>query len=212
MSRIEKKDILELEKRRKIYNYILTNPGLHVRELSRKLKIPKTTLKYHLRYLEIKQLLNSETKGKCVRYFAKFEIGSYDKRILSIIRQKIPRWIIFISFLYDEVYINEISYALEIPLTTVFFHLKKLKGLNIIKSQKKNKRAVYSLQNRSYIYDIIIRYKESLADDPIFSAFLLYIKTDFPEDKAIKNNHIKDQYLDKTIEDIFKMLQIPFCA
>ena len=45
--------ILELEKRRKIYNYILTNPGLHFNEIVRGLQIPKTTLEYHLNYLNL---------------------------------------------------------------------------------------------------------------------------------------------------------------
>jgi len=212
MPRIDKKDILDLENRRSIYNFILKNPGLHIRELSRRLEIPKTTLKYHLKYLEVKNLVNYETKGKCTRYFAKFEIGTIDKKVLGVIRQEIPRRIIFLTFIFDEVFIDEISEGLEIPITTISFHLKKLKDMNVLITEKKNKRVAYSLQNRNYIYDLFIRYKDSLFDDPIFSAFLVYIKDEMPENDPIENKHYKEQYYDDLEDIIFDIFQIPFRA
>ena len=52
-----KEEILKLESRKLIYNYILEHPGLHFRELSRELKIPKSTLEYHLSYLKKLELI-----------------------------------------------------------------------------------------------------------------------------------------------------------
>jgi predicted transcriptional regulator len=45
-----KEKVLENEHRREIYNFVKENPGLHMRELQRKLEIPLSTLEYHLDY------------------------------------------------------------------------------------------------------------------------------------------------------------------
>jgi len=49
---ISKKNILKLEIRRKIYDFVDKNPGLHVREISRRMDIPINTLIYHIKYLK----------------------------------------------------------------------------------------------------------------------------------------------------------------
>ena len=65
-------------------------PGLHFREISRILNIPKTTLDYHLRILEKKELIISECNGRYVRYFVKNNVSEQDKKILGILRIGIP--------------------------------------------------------------------------------------------------------------------------
>lgn len=52
MARKYSNKILKSETRKQIYNFILKYRGLRLREVSRKLKIPMSTLNYHLRYLE----------------------------------------------------------------------------------------------------------------------------------------------------------------
>jgi len=48
---ISNKNILEHDIRQKIYRFILENSGLHLREISRRMAIPKSTLRHHLKYL-----------------------------------------------------------------------------------------------------------------------------------------------------------------
>ena len=60
-------NILELETRRKIYDFIQKFPGLHVREISRRLEIPFSTLQYHLRFLEKRELVKAKDDGKYIR-------------------------------------------------------------------------------------------------------------------------------------------------
>ena len=49
---MKKDGIIKLKTRKLIYNYISNHPGLYFRELSRELKIPKSTLDYHLTFLK----------------------------------------------------------------------------------------------------------------------------------------------------------------
>ena len=53
--------IIEIEIRKNqqfnFYNFIKNNPGLHFRELQRRLKFPLTSLEYHLSYMVRKKIL-----------------------------------------------------------------------------------------------------------------------------------------------------------
>ncbi|MGE5574655.1 MAG: winged helix-turn-helix transcriptional regulator, partial [Ignavibacteria bacterium] len=66
-----KDEILENENRRKIYDIIEQNPGIHLRELQRVLDTPLTTLEYHISYLVRRKIIHSETDLHFKRYYAK---------------------------------------------------------------------------------------------------------------------------------------------
>ena len=57
---MEKNKILELPQRRIIFNYISEHPGLHLRELSRRIDIPYSSIRYHLYYQEKRSRINCE--------------------------------------------------------------------------------------------------------------------------------------------------------
>ena len=54
---------LELESRRKIYEAIEKVPGIHFRELNRRLGIPLGVIEYHLKYLEQHELIVAKHVG-----------------------------------------------------------------------------------------------------------------------------------------------------
>jgi len=125
-------DLLKLKIRNIIYRFILENPGLHFRELVRKLNIPKTTLSYHLRYLEKNELLVTKKEGRYVRYFISKNIDNKEKIILNIIRQETTRNILLYIVVMVCASQNEIAKELAIYPTTVKFHLKKLLKSDLI--------------------------------------------------------------------------------
>ena len=87
-------DIFKIETRQEIYNFISNHPGLHLREISRKLNIPVSTLAYHLRYLKKKELIVVKNNQRYARYFVKERISMRDKEIFDLLRQDVPRRII----------------------------------------------------------------------------------------------------------------------
>lgn len=54
---LDEEKVLLNDTRREIYNYILDNPGCHLRELSKNLNKPVSTLTWHLRILEKANLI-----------------------------------------------------------------------------------------------------------------------------------------------------------
>jgi DNA-binding transcriptional ArsR family regulator len=90
MGLMKKRGIIKLKTRKLIFNYILKHPGLHFRELSRELKIAKSTLDYHLTFLKKLELIKVKSNGRYNRYYALNKVDRRDKELLNVLRQDIP--------------------------------------------------------------------------------------------------------------------------
>lgn len=202
ISRSRGKDILELETRRIIYNYILKHPGLHLRALVRELRSPKTTMNYHLNYLEKHEMVVGKTEKGYRRYYISQKVGVIEKEIINIIRQYLPRKIILFLYLYPEKSRKKISMDLEKPITTISFHLKKLIDKEIIEKIKNGREYVYRLKNQKEIYKLLIRYEDTLSKDITLADLISWIRDFYPDDGLPKRNP-----KDKTAtEDIMELL------
>jgi DNA-binding Lrp family transcriptional regulator len=159
--------ILELEKRRQIYNFILKNPGLHMKKLSIELDIPKSTMEYHLNYLKKSGLIAATPKGNCTRYYVSNKYGAKEKQILNILREDVPRKILLLILLYPQYFSQKrLSEYLKVHPPAISYHINKFIELGVIdRFQMPNKgitfnnikkpRNVYSkrFQNMFYLPD-----------------------------------------------------------
>src|SRR3970040_1079855 len=73
---------LELESRRRIYEFLLANPGVHLRRIGQNLGMSTGMLSYHLGILERRGLLKSEELGHRKRYFIARAFADGQPRIL----------------------------------------------------------------------------------------------------------------------------------
>jgi predicted transcriptional regulator len=105
-------DLLKIKMRSIIYRFILENPGLHFRELGRRLNIPKSTLSYHLQYLEAQELLIVKKGDRYTRYFISKDISEREKKILNIIRMETARNVLL--YMWGMVIASEIEIAEEL--------------------------------------------------------------------------------------------------
>ena len=87
---IARENILQLETRREIYNFILKYPGLHLRELTRRTNISIGGLRYHLDFLKKQEIVTTKSDKRYTRYYASKNVGKDDKKILNLLQQKIP--------------------------------------------------------------------------------------------------------------------------
>jgi len=124
--------IFNIETRRNIYIHIKKNPGLYQRELSRTLKLPYTTLMYHLRHLLKRDLLSEKKNNGYSRYYLRNSIGLKEKKVVDLFRQKIPKsMIIFMMYAYVSTE-KDLSENLDRHPATIKYHLEKLLELDII--------------------------------------------------------------------------------
>lgn len=201
MGRTKKKDFLELEARRIIYNYVLKNPGFHLRKLSRDLGVPKTTLKYHLDFLIKQDMIIVRTEKRYLRYYVAQTVGNLDKETLGLVRQNIPRKIVLFLFLYPGNSRLVLSNDLGKSPTTISYHLQKLLKKEVIISYSSGREKVYKLKDQKEMYKFLISYEESLSKDVAFSHLLNWVRYAIPD--GVPRRKPGDR---KDVDDIEKAL------
>jgi predicted transcriptional regulator len=142
---MEKNELLELETRRRIYNSILKCPGVHISDLSRKLDMPRSTLVYHLKYLEKHGFLEEKKYNNYMRYYAVNKIDRCYKEILNLFGQEATRKVIIYLAQNKFSSVDEISKHIHKHPKTVFYHLKKLRNAGIVECHKINREKRYVL-------------------------------------------------------------------
>jgi len=225
--------ILIVKTRKTIYLHIKNNPGLHKRELSRILKIPYSTLTYHLRYLTKQGLVSKKKNNGYSRYYVKDYLGSKEKKVLDCFRQKVTKNILLFLMYHFVSTEKELSKHIEKHPTTIKHHLKKLldldiieyapvengeidnklpfKGPAIMRRPIKNEK-MYRVKDRILVEGIMTILIDTLLKDKDFRAFY-----DTCED--IKSSHgipKKQKTFDKAVDDaldgFLKIFPIPWCA
>ena len=97
---------LDLKNRRQIFSFIRKYPGIYLRKLSRKLNIPKTTLIYHLDYLEKRGYTEKKNEGKYTRYYITQNVGTIEKNYYIFLDKRLLE-ILFCYFSYKIVPLKE---------------------------------------------------------------------------------------------------------
>jgi len=239
---ISKQSLLALKTRRHIYNFIYRNPGLHLREISRRIKIPKTTLIYHLKYLKKQDLIKEKSEGGYKRIYIKQEIGTQDKQILNLLRQEIP-FKIFLYMIFSVSWSQiELSKELELHPATVSYHLKKMIEMGLIEEAPGRNGFVYPYKNpRVYMerkpvgreifyrrknqeiinetYRILITHKHSLSDEKLIDSYIDYLNEIQEFKRKDKRDPIAplkiksiDAYINSLLDFILELLKPPFAA
>jgi len=183
---MEKNTALKLKRRRDIYEYISQNSGIHLQELSRKMNIPITSLRYHLHYLEKKDVLLVKKDGRYHRYYISLDIGEKEKKILNCFKNRTVLHIILYFFIATQCSQRDLSRFLEKHPTTINFHIKNMIHADIleqipikngvikkeaqpslIKRPQVSSEKIYVLKEPWMMYDLLIKHKEHLADKNI---------------------------------------------
>jgi DNA-binding transcriptional ArsR family regulator len=186
---------LEFKRRRELYEFIAHNSGLHMRDISRRMNIPFTSLKYHLRYLEKKGLIISKQDGKFNRYFISQEISEQEKKILNCVRKKATLHIILWLFVTIQCSQRDLSRFLEKHPATISFHLRNILHAGIIEQvpikqgvvyknspphtiqrQLISSEKIYVLVDPWMIYNILIKHKENLQEKEIVNGIIEYVE------------------------------------
>ena len=135
---------LENKTRHDIYNFILKYPGLHFSELSRKLDLPKSTLLFHLNYLERCGVIVTKTEGRYTRFFVEKSFGSFERKIINILRQDALRNIVLYIGILGGASQVELSRELSLSPKTIEKHLKRLMKVGFIEPAIVGKGLVYT--------------------------------------------------------------------
>lgn len=158
---------LELDTRKRIFEFVRKHPGSHMREIGRETDIPLGTLEYHLRYLERAGLFVTREDGRFTRYFVEGEMGRQEKTILAVLRQEMPRRIAAFLLEHPGSSHKEILENFDVSASTLSFHLKKLLRDDVASQEKHGRENLYWINDADLVARVLIRHKESFLDDVI---------------------------------------------
>ncbi|MFO7991346.1 MAG: helix-turn-helix domain-containing protein [Thermoplasmata archaeon] len=163
---------LELEPRKKTYNAIDENPGVHLRELDRLIDVPLGTIRYHLRVLEKRGLIVARKEGKYKRYYVKGTVDKTDKDKLAVLRKELPRTIILFLLEYPGSTHGDIAEVMDVAPSTISYHLGKLSDGNIV--EKVDGR--YVVKEEEKVADLLIQYQQTFLDSLVDRFVRLWTK------------------------------------
>jgi predicted transcriptional regulator len=177
-----KDEILENERRRKIYSIIEENPSIHLRELQRILNMPLATLEYHLSYMTRKKIVFAEADGHHKRYYTK-PLDPEEKKLLSAFRQKRLREIVLITLTNGKVKYQFLSDCLKLPHSTLSLYLKYLVDNKILTRTKIGYENLYTVQDEEKTAKVLVAYKSSFLDKLVDRALNTWMETHFHREK-----------------------------
>jgi predicted transcriptional regulator len=169
--------VLENSRRKKIYKFIQKNPGIHLRELQRKLSIPLSSLEHHVEYMIRKDIIDKEREGRYTRYFAG-HLTKEERKILSALWHAKLREIVSIVLKKKEVKSQDFIDNLNIPSSTLSYYLRYLVEHSILRKQKIGYENVYSIKDHR-VGKILIIHEPSLVDKLADKALRTFLETDF---------------------------------
>ncbi|UXM84642.1 winged helix-turn-helix transcriptional regulator [Methanococcus aeolicus] len=134
-----KDKVLLNKKRKEIYDYIIDNPGCHLRKLSEELNISLSTLSWHLRILEKAELIKSKKIGNKIIYYP---VGM-DKNDLLLLYLSNTQNEIYQYLLNNDAHLRKIAKDLDMNVETVRYNLRKMEELDIVNAKEDGNKIVY---------------------------------------------------------------------
>ncbi len=155
--------------RDRVLSVIKETPGIHFREIARRLDLPMGAVEYHIHQLLKRDLIVARSEGRYKRYYAEGKHGSEEKRQLSYLRKAHPRSIIIHLMLKPGSRHRDLKDALSLTGSTLTFHLQRLvaDGVVIEKDDGGTKR--FYVVDPKGISASLIKYKGSFMDDLVES-------------------------------------------
>lgn len=156
-----------------LLSFVQRYPGVHVRELIRRLRIPTGTLDYHLYRLSARQLLETREVGghRCV--FPSRPVGEGppipedQKVVLALLRQRVPRALLLHLLDQGPSSAQELASSVGISPSLLSYYVEKLEHLGLVERRGERPTRVAALRSPQQVRNVLLAYpplKEQVQD------------------------------------------------
>jgi len=143
----------------KIYELIQENPGLHLSKIAELMQMRLSLAQYHLANLKRDNLIISITEEGYKRFYIKdSDIGSEDKKIVSLLRKEIPLQIVTFLLKKSNAKHKEILEVIDVSPSTLSYHLNKLVEFEIIEVKSYGSEKGYKIKNKRAVISVLVKY------------------------------------------------------
>jgi len=154
----------DIETRRRIYEEIVFNPGLHFRELQRRLNMPVGLLSYHLKVLMERGIIIVRKEGKYTRYFPNTTMTQEERKIMGALRNEVARRIVIFLLEEGRKTHREITNHFELSPSTISYHLARLVKKGILEKEIAGRESYFWVRKPEEVAFTIIKYRKSFLD------------------------------------------------
>jgi predicted transcriptional regulator len=147
-----------------LLSFVQRYPGVHLREIRRRLSIPIGTLDYHLYQLGRKGLIAIRFQGGYKCAFPETPIGygapipEEEKVLLALLRQEVPRAILLHLYLDGPSAPGRLGEAIETSGSNLSYFLKRLEAANVLVREGTGPSRTIRLGDPARIHAILLRY------------------------------------------------------
>lgn len=162
-----KEDVLALDSRRLIYEYIRETPGAHLRKVHRGVALPFGQVLYHLAYLEKNGLIVVKKDGKFNRYFVKNIFRKEEKDMLAVLRHDVPRRIAILLMFRPRLTHKDVLAYVDVSPSTLSFHLQKMVDAGILAKETHGRESFYWVADEKTCAKVLILHRESFDSEVV---------------------------------------------
>jgi predicted transcriptional regulator len=147
-----------------LLSFVQRYPGVHLREIRRRLKIPIGTLDYHLYRLGRQGLVLIRFQGgyKCcfpaVSAVARGPIPEAQKTLLSLLRQPLPRALLLHLYLEGPTSPALLGAAVETSGPNLSYFLKRLEGAGVLARDGQGSSRRVRLVDAKQVHTVLLEY------------------------------------------------------
>lgn len=225
-------NISNIKNRKKIFDFISENPGLHLRKIIELLDLSEGTIRYHINYLVKRNLIFKDKKRGYTRFYVTDSKYLKNKKIVSYLRNENTRAILLFFCFSVCGSLKTISKGIDKDKKEVSGYIEKLlrdnileiapvKGSEVLTSFKRCKKIKYSPSNREKVYrlknpyelhNVIISLKNKYFDDGTTKGIINYLNWMYKEKNTRPKTIISNKETIENIEKMFyELFPLPFC-
>lgn len=162
---MRREEVLEYETRRKLYQLIERQPGLHLREIERRSGMALGTLRHHLRFLQEHRLVDASEDRNVIRYFATVIAEPADRRALAALRQEaLRRVLLFVLAQGGAASYQDIAESSGAPPSTLAVYLSQLVERGLLARRSVGRASRYEATDPERTIRLLHRYRASFLD------------------------------------------------
>jgi predicted transcriptional regulator len=165
---------ISLENQRLIYYFILKNPGMHLRGISRGLQMQLGTLRYHIDQLEKRGMIVGKDDGNLRTFFITNKLSPKDQQMASLLQQKRFRDIIIVIIKSPGLTQTDMIEQLGLRPPTISKYAMVLERRGVIFHVKEENGQRYYVTDEDWVMRLIIAYRESFWDKFVDNALEIY--------------------------------------
>ena len=166
----------DLEEHRRIYAFILTNPGIHLRRLARDLNVNLSTLRYRLDTWEKQGLIVSRKEQNLKVYFVSDRLSTDDKAITHLLQQKRFRDIILTILINPGATHAKLMGKLDLKPSTLTKYIKVIEKEGLVRHERQGREKHYHLNDEENLTRMLLSYRRSFWDSFVDSVLEIYFE------------------------------------